>query len=141
MKTLKTLTAALLIVLSANAFARDDSKSAKMRMDYAINTYVEAVSNGHMKDLPAILDENVKYTVSKGTDIHSYSKAEMLEFFKNNENIVQNCKTDYTILEGGANQSIIKVSMKYDSFTKINLITLTNSNRGWKITNVSVAFN
>lgn len=142
MKTLKSLTAALLIILSANAFAiADETKNNKLQMDYAINTYVEAMSNGKIKELPSVLDPDVKFTTSKGNEIKHYSKTEMLESLKSYENIVQNCQTDYKLIESGAAQAIVKVTMKYETFSKVHLLTLNNTAKGWKIVSVSSSFN
>ena len=140
MKTLKTLTAALLIIFSSAAFAADDAESNKSKMTYALNSYIEAVSKGNIKGIAAILDADVKYTIAKSNGVISFNKSQLLEYFKGMENIEQNCATSYSVLELGRDQTLIKVSMKYDGFTKLNFVTLNNTDKGWKITNISVTF-
>jgi len=141
MKTLKSLAAALLIFLSVSAFANDDSKNQKLQMDYALKTYIDAISNGNIKGLPEVLDSDVKFTITRGEQIVSYSKSEMLSSLKTTQNIQQNCVTDYTIIDQNPAQAVVKVTMKYAEFSKVNFVTMTNTTRGWKITNVSSSFN
>ncbi len=141
MKSLKSLTAALLIIFSASAFANDETKSNKLQMDYAIHTYIEAVNNGKIKDLPSVLDPDVKFTFTKGKEIKNYGKTEIMESLKSSENIVQNCQTDYSVIESNPAQAIVKVTMKYENFSKINFVTLNNTSKGWKIITVSTSFN
>jgi hypothetical protein len=140
MKTLQTLTAALLITLSFSAFATDRSNE-KLKMDYTVNTYIDAISHGKVKDIASILDDNAKFTLSYGDKIVSYSKAEMIRSMQANKNIEQNCVTEYSVIEEGSHQTIIKVTMKYDGFSRVNLVNLANTSKGWKITNISSSFN
>jgi hypothetical protein len=44
MKTLKTLTAAILIILSTSAFAAKKNNNEKLLVDYTIKKFVNAVS-------------------------------------------------------------------------------------------------
>lgn len=141
MKTLKALTTAVLLVFSVCAFAKDDTKNNKIQMDYAISTYINAVNSGNIKALPTVLDENVKFTRNTSDGIQSYGKSDILSEFKNYENVEQNCETRYEILEQGTSQAIVKVVMKYENFSKVNILTLANTQKGWKITNISASFN
>ena len=141
MKTLKSLTAALLIFVSASAFAGDDSKDNRSQIEYVVGTYVDAFNYGKIKNLSAVLDPNVKFTLNVKKAIVSYNKSEMLDYLKVSENIVQNCQANYSLVEANDAQAVVKVTLQYEDFSKINLITLSNTNKGWKITNVSTSFN
>ncbi|HEX8577881.1 MAG TPA: nuclear transport factor 2 family protein [Flavobacterium sp.] len=140
MKAIKTLLAAALMVFSLNSFANEEPQSQKLKMDYALKTYIDAISLGKIKGLSEILDNDVKFTVTRGEKIVNYSKSEMLNSLKGSENISQNCTTDYSIIEQSATQAIVKVIMKYDAFSKVNYVTMSQTNKGWKITNVSSVF-
>jgi hypothetical protein len=140
MKTLQTLTAALLMFLSFNSFAADDLKSERLKMDYTIQTYIDATSYGRVKNLVNILDYDVKYTISRGKEIKNYNRTDILTQLSHTKNIEQNCVTDYTVLEQTANQSIVRVAMKYDGFTKVDLVSMSNTSQGWKITNISSSY-
>ncbi|MBC8054087.1 MAG: hypothetical protein H7Y13_13560 [Sphingobacteriaceae bacterium] len=72
MKTLKTLAATLLTVLSFSAFAAEDLTNYKHQMDYTIKTYVDAVAHGKLKGVAEVLDSEVKYTLTRGDKILNY---------------------------------------------------------------------
>ncbi|WP_374163856.1 nuclear transport factor 2 family protein [Arcticibacter sp. MXS-1] len=141
MKTFKSLAAAFMILFSVSAFAADESANSKSKMESAVGTYIDAMNNGKLKELASLLDPGAKYTISRGDAVLNYSKGEFLETLKPHENVVQNCKTDYKLIEFSPAQSIVKVTMKYDSFSKVNFVTFSNTAKGWKITNISTSFN
>jgi hypothetical protein len=140
MKTLKSTLAVTLIIFSLTAFSNDDPKSQKLTMDYALKTYIDAISQGKVKGFAEILDSDVKFTVTRGETIVNYSRSEMLTEMKNSENVAQNCQTDYAIVEQNPSQAIVKVTLKYEAFSRINYVTMAQTNKGWKITNVSSVF-
>jgi len=141
MKTLKSILAACVLTLFAVAsFAKDEPVSQKLSMDFALKTYIDAISSGKIKPFAEILDSDVKFTVTRGEKIINYSRSEMLSSMKASANIVQNCITDFSIVEQNPAQAIIKVTMKYDAFSRINYVTMAQTSKGWKITNVSSVF-
>lgn len=141
MKALKSIFAALLIsvIVTSVGYAKVDK--GYLTMDYAIKTYVEAVTMGKVKGVEEILDNNVKFTLAQGNKVINYNKMELINSLKISENINQNCKTNYSIIEKGDAQTIVKVKMDYENFSKINYVTISNTDQGWKITNVSSVYN
>ena len=140
MKNLKNLAGLLLTILSMSAFAADGEKSEKLKIDYTLNTFVDAMANGQMEDLRDILDERMKFTVVRFEKVISYSKSQFLNSLKQSENVVQNCDTDYEMEKIGSSHALVKVIMIYESFTKINYINLKNTKAGWKITSISSSY-
>ncbi|MES3017745.1 MAG: nuclear transport factor 2 family protein [Bacteroidota bacterium] len=140
MKTLKTITAALLIAFSFSSFAADGTAKEKLEMNYALKTYIAAITEGHIAPLTEVLDKDVKFSSTRGEKIISHSKAEMLNALKVSENVKQNCVTSYSVVEGTPSFSVVKVTMKYDSFSRVSYLNLTNTGNGWKITSVSTSF-
>ncbi|WP_423149144.1 nuclear transport factor 2 family protein [Rubrolithibacter danxiaensis] len=140
MKALKTILLVFIVVaaqqVSKAAVDGNDEKAVKN----VINTYLDAFCHGKLKGFSQLLDENVKFTTERGDKIITYTKSEMLDALRKSANVEQNCKTDYSIIENLPNQMVVKVNMKYESFTKENFVTLTESENGWKITHVSTAF-
>jgi len=141
MKILKNIATTCLVALSISAFAKDEPASKKLSIDYALKTYISAFSEGKIKELPGVLDNDVKFTVTRGDQIVNYTRSEILSSIKPSENIQQNCITDYAIVDQNPNQAIVKVTMKYETFKKINFVTMSNTAKGWKITNVSSSYN
>jgi len=140
MKTLKTITAALLIAFSFSAFAADGTSKEKREMNYALKTYVEAITKGKIADLDEVLAKDVNFSHTRGEKIISHNKAEMLNALKVSENVKQNCTTSYSIVEATPSFSVVKLVMKYDGFSKVSYLSLGNTGNGWKITSVSTSF-
>jgi len=141
MKTLKTLTAALLIILTSSAFANDETKSEKLMMDYTVKRYIDAITHGQVKGISEIFDKDVKMTTTRNKEIVNYEKSDILWALKYTKNAEQNCTTDYKFLEINPTQAIVKVSMNYEGFTKVNIASMANTAKGWKITNIATCFN
>lgn len=140
MKTLKTITAALLMVLSVSAFANDDSKIEKLKINYALKAYVDAVTHGKVEGLADVLDKDIKFTTTRGEQIINHNKVQMLNSLQHLQNVEQNCSTEFVIMESTPTQSVVKVTMKYDGFSKISYLSMANTNQGWKIVSVATSF-
>jgi hypothetical protein len=140
MNTLKTLTAALFTVFSFSAFASDDAIVERLKLNYAVQTYIDAISHGKVKEIAGILDSDVKLTMNYGDKLVNYGKADILRAIRNDKGVEQNCSTEYAIIEQNPAQTIIKVTLKYDGFSRVNLVNMANTSKGWKITNISSVF-
>ena len=140
MKTLKTLTVAVLIALSFSAFANNQTGNEKLKLNYALQAYIDAMSFGKINGFADILDTDVKFSMTKNNRIVHYNKSEILAFVRDTKGIEQNCSTAYDIVEQTPTQAIVKVIMKYPAFSKISYLCLANSSGGWKITNVSNSY-
>lgn len=141
MKTLQTLTAALLIVCSMSAFAAGGPNSKRFNMNYAVQTYINAMANGDTKELPALLDADVKFTCTRANTVMTQRKSDIIKSLKAMEDVKQNCETTYKVLEQNKAQALVKVDMKYADFTKVNYLMIENSSDGWKIKSVTSTFN
>jgi len=143
MKTLKTTILALLIVVSFGAAKADtiyNNNDDRMSVNYAVNTYVSAISRGHVKELNNLLDENLKYSIERGKKTLVFNKAEYLESLKADQGVEQDCLVTTTVNDTTPDVTIVKVDMKYADFTRTNYVTLTNSSKGWKVTNIYSTF-
>lgn len=70
----------------------------------------------------------------------SHGRTEILHILQSTENVKQNCVTEYNVVESTPSASVVKVTMKYDGFSKISYLNLANTTKGWKITSVSTSF-
>lgn len=142
MKTLKTTLIALLITLTYSVTKADTPvKSEKLTMRYAISAYVDAFSHGKSSGLADVIDENARFCHMRGQQVITFNKSQILESLKNQENVEQNCQTSARLIENTANLVVYKVQMKYQNFSRISYVTMTDTGAGWKITNVSSTFN
>ncbi len=139
MKTLKSLGAGLLMVLSFSAFATDGSKSEKLDMNYAAKAYIDAIAHGKINGLPEVLDKEIKFTTTHREKIVNHDKAALLKSLEGIKNVEQDCTTQYSVVEATPTLSIVKVVMNYGDFSRITYLSLANTTKGWKITNVSTS--
>ena len=141
MKTLRTLIigVALFTVCTA-AKATIHTDEANMSKNFAINTYIDAMTRGKAEGMNEVLDPTVKFNVLHGTKVVSFSKKEMLDYLKTDKNVEQDCTTSTEIVQDDAAQSVVKVDMKYNGFVRTNYVTLANTGNGWKIINVYSVF-
>jgi len=141
MKTLRTLIigVALFAVCTA-AKATIHTDEANMSKNFAINTYIDAMTRGKAEGMNEVLDPTVKFNVLRGTKVVSFSKKEMLDYLKTDKDVEQDCTTNTEIVQDDAAQSVVKVDMKYSGFVRTNYVTLANTGNGWKIINVYSVF-
>ncbi|MXV52877.1 hypothetical protein GS399_18035 [Pedobacter sp. HMF7647] len=142
MKTLKfTFVAIALAACSFVVKADEKTKSAeKLTMRYAANTYVNAFAHGQIKDLADVIDDDAKFTISQGKKVVTHDKSEIVSALKNIQGVEQNCDLKTSMIESLPDQVIVKVTMKYTDFERIDYVTMSQTDKGWKITNVSSAF-
>lgn len=137
MKTLASFTAALLLILNLSSFTADESK---MNMNHALEIYINAITKGKTKLLPTVLDNNVRLTVTKDNKVVNYNKADIIKSLKGTEDLVQDCNTDYSVVDSSENNALIKVTMTYPDFSKVTILNMVNASGGWKITTISTSF-
>lgn len=139
MKALKSIVLGLALLVICGV-AKANTIDERTTPNYAINTFVDAMTRGKLAGLESVLDKTAEFNMLRGKTVLSFTRNEMLEFFKSNKNIEQTCTTSTSIVESNSNVAIVKVSMKYDDFVRNNYITIANTGNGWKITNVYSVF-
>jgi hypothetical protein len=140
MKTLKSIMLGLVILALCSAAKANNISHDKLTANYAINTYIDAMTRGKIAGLNDVLDKTVEFNMLRGKTVISFSRSAMLDFFKSNKDIEQVCTTSTSVVESNANVTIVKVTMKYDDFVRNNYVTIANTGNGWKITNVYSVF-
>ncbi|RYZ95939.1 MAG: nuclear transport factor 2 family protein [Sphingobacteriaceae bacterium] len=138
MKTLKTIFLGLALLITANVVKADDKQ--KLTKDHAISAYIDAVAHGKLDGFNQVLDNDVKFSMMRGNTVLSYSKTEMLKSLNASKNTVQDCTVDTNTVESNGEVAIVKVDLQYQGFTRSNLVTVSNTGNGWKITNVHSVF-
>jgi len=142
MKTLKITLTALFITLTCNfSKASIPNIHERLTMRYAISAYVDTFTHGKTSGLANIIDDSAKFSHNRGEKIISFNKNQILESFANQENTEQNCTTTTKVVENNTNLVVYKVQMKYQNFSRISYVTMTDTGNGWKITNVTSVFN
>lgn len=142
MKTLKSLLLSLTLMAATIAAKADGPDAAKFSKIYAVTTYINAMAQGKVAGFDSVIDPSAKFSMLRGKQVISFTKADMIDYLKSNANITQNCKISTSVVEKDSNNdvSVIKVDMQYADFVRSNYVTITNTGNGWKITNVYSVF-
>lgn len=140
MKTLKSIMLGLALLAFCTTVKANSNYDGKLTQNYAIDTYVDAMTRGKLDGLTDVLDNSVAFSMVRGKNVLSFNKNQMLGYFNSNKNTEQLCTTNTTVVESNPNVAIVKVDMRYGDFTRSNYITIANTANGWKITNVYSVF-
>ncbi|WP_153846976.1 MULTISPECIES: nuclear transport factor 2 family protein [Sphingobacterium] len=140
MKTLvKTFAAAALIAVSTFAMAAEgpDSKSAKANVnlstaDFALEHYVAVTTAGESAGLEQLFAEDFNQKIQT-TNAQSNSRSEVVKSLKKQKGEKLNCTVSTDILEESADYMIAKVTLKFEDFTKTDLVTLERVGNDWKV--------
>jgi len=137
MKTLKTIVLGM-ILLTAFGIAKANTKNDDdvLSQNYAINTFIDALTNGKIDGLNNVLDKTMSFNTLRGKTVQTFTKSEMLGDLQNSKNIKLNCTTSVSVIENNSKVEVVKVDIKYHGFTRSNLLTVANTGNGWKIVNV-----
>jgi predicted outer membrane protein len=140
MKTLKSIMLGLLLLVVCGAAKATGTDAEKLTKNYAINTYIDAMSRGRLDGMKDVLAPDAAFSMLRGKQVESFTKKQMLDYMQANKNVEQACTVSTSVVESNADISLVKVDMKFDGFVRSNYVTLANTGDGWKITNVYSVF-
>jgi hypothetical protein len=141
MKTLKAMVMglALLLVCGVSQAASVTGHNATTK-DEAVDTYINAVVHGKIDGINDVIDDDAKFNMTRGDNVNTLSKPQVMNGLKLNENIEQECQCTKTVMQDNDDMSVIKIDMKYNDFTRTDVITAQRSGKEWKITKVDTSF-
>jgi hypothetical protein len=140
MKTLKSILLGLsLLVVSVAAKATVNPTPGKLTKTDVLNIFINSSVHGIIAGLDDILAEDVQFNTKRGDQIKTTNKKNMLDYFKANQNVEQQCQFTNTTVEDADDHMIVKLDMKYDGYVLTNVVTITNLGYGWKITKVETS--
>ena len=140
MKTLKTFILGLALLAICGVAQAKNKDDDKLTSNYAINTYINAMTYGIVQGLNDVLDKTAEFSLLMGNRVISCDKKEILNYFEMNKDIEQGCATTTSFIEKNDNMVIVKVDMKYSTFLRSNYVIVANTSKGWKITHVYSTF-
>ena len=140
MKSLKSvmLGIALLAVFGAANIVK--ASGVPLTENDVINTYVSAMTQGNLKGINEVLDENATFSMLQANKVVNISKEDMLSFLKSTKGVQQDCTTSTSVVESNVNNAVVKVDMQYGEHVRSNYVTMVNTEDGWKITDVYTIF-
>jgi hypothetical protein len=139
MKILKSILLGLTLIIACT-IAKAADKPSKLEV---LDVFMNASTHGKITGLENVLDKDLEFNMKRGERTVTVNKAQALDYFKASENIEQQCKCSTTTIEDNDRYTVMKVEMKYETYTRINVVTIKDTTSGWKITKIdtSVASN
>ncbi|MGJ1405559.1 hypothetical protein ACR79N_21065 [Sphingobacterium siyangense] len=137
MRTLvKTFTAAALIAVSTFTMAAE-GPGAKANVnlstaDFALDHYVAVTTEGESAGVEQLFAEDFKQKI-QATNAQNHSHNEVVKSLKKQKGEKLNCTVTTDILEESADFMIAKVTLKFENFTKTDLVTLERIGNDWKV--------
>ena len=140
MRTLvKTFAAAALIAISTFAMAAEGpgSKSEKANVnlstaDLALDHYVAVTTAGESAGVEQLFAEDFNQKV-QASNAQNHSRSEIVKSLKKQKGEKLNCAVSTHILEESADYMVAKVTLKFENFTKSDLVTLQRDGNSWKV--------
>ncbi|MDR2282398.1 MAG: hypothetical protein LBE37_04280 [Sphingobacterium sp.] len=135
----KTFAAAALIAVSTFAMAAEGpgAKSAKANVnlstaDFALEHYVAVTTAGESAGVEQLFAEDFNQKI-QATNAQSNSRREVVKSLKKQKGEMLNCTVSTDILEESADYMVAKVTLKFENFTKTDLVTLEHVGNDWKV--------
>lgn len=138
MKTLvKTFAAAALIAVSTFTMAAEGpgAKATKANLstaDFALAHYVAVIAEGESTGIEHLFSADFNQKIQSSTT-QSYSRSEVVKSLKKQKGEKLNCTVSTDIIEESAEYMVAKVTLKFENFTKTDLVTLERVGNDWKV--------
>jgi len=135
----KTFAAAALIAISTFAMAAEGpgSKSAKANVnlstaDFALEHYVVVTTEGESAGVEQLFAEDFSQKV-QASNAQTHNRSALIKSLKKQKGEKLNCVVSTDILEESADYMVAKVTLKFEDFTKTDLVTLVREGHDWKV--------
>ena len=140
MKILKAMMMGMVLLLICGASQAKSLMSPNNSKDQVIDTYLNAVVHGKLAGIDDAIDNDAHFDMKRGNSVNTLTKSQIMSALKANENIEQDCQCTKTIVRDDEEMKVMKVDMKYNDFTRTDLITAEPVGDGWKITKVETSY-
>jgi len=135
----KTFAAAALIAVSTFAMATEGpgSKSTKVNVnlstaDFALEHYVAVTTEGESAGVEKLFAEDFSQKV-QASNAQTHSRSTLIKSLKKQKGESLNCTVKTDIIEESTDYMVAKVTMKFEDFTKTDLVTLVREGNVWKV--------
>jgi len=140
MKTLvKTFAVAALIAVSTFTMAAEGpgSKSEKANVnlstaDFALAHYVAVTTDGESAGVEQLFAADFNQKI-QASNAQNHSREAVIKSLKKQKGEKLNCAVSTDIIEESADYMVAKVTLKFENFTKTDLVTLERVGNDWKV--------
>ncbi|RKO68548.1 hypothetical protein D7322_26820 [Sphingobacterium puteale] len=114
------------------------SKSAKANVnlstaDLALDHYVAVTTEGESAGVVQLFAEDFNQKI-QASNAQSNSRNEVVKSLKKQKGEKLNCTVSTDIIEESSDYMVAKVTLKFEDFTKTDLVTLERVGNDWKVT-------
>ncbi|MVZ67084.1 hypothetical protein GQF61_14575 [Sphingobacterium sp. DK4209] len=142
MKTLITLIATAVFTFLTSTLSAanmpDPLKFAKV--ETIIDHYINATVKGDTELLNYLFTEDFTQTTPNKQNKEKHNRKEVINHLKTLKNVEFSCDTDVEFIEKNDDCSIVKITKSFANFQRIDYVTMCNTEEGWKINKVLVAY-
>jgi len=100
--------------------------------DLALDHYVAITTEGESAGVEQLFAEDFNQKI-QATNAQSNSRSEVINSLKKQKGEKLNCIVSTDILEESADYMVAKVRLKFENFTKTDLVTLERVGNNWKV--------
>ncbi|WP_426790661.1 nuclear transport factor 2 family protein [Sphingobacterium sp. WOUb80] len=113
------------------------SKTAKANVnlstaDLALDHYVAVTTEGESAGVEQLFAEDFSQKI-QASNAQNHSLNEVVKSLKKQKGEKLNCTVSTDILEESADYMVAKVTLKFENFTKTDLVTLERVGNDWKV--------
>ncbi|MDF2517659.1 MAG: hypothetical protein K0R59_2955 [Sphingobacterium sp.] len=135
----KTFAAVALMAVSTFAMATEGpgSKSAKANVNlstagFALEHYVAVTTEGESAGVEQLFAADFSQKI-QSSNAQTHSREAVVKSLKKQKGEKLNCEVSTDIIEESADYMVAKVTLKFEDFTKTDLVTLVREGNNWKV--------
>jgi len=100
--------------------------------DLALDHYVAVTTEGESAGVEQLFAADFNQKI-QATNAHSNSRSAVVKLLKKQKGEKLNCTVSTDILEESADYIVAKATLKFENFTKTDLVTLERVDNDWKV--------
>ncbi|WP_153846967.1 MULTISPECIES: nuclear transport factor 2 family protein [Sphingobacterium] len=100
--------------------------------DLALEHYVAVTTEGESAGVEQLFTEDFNQKI-QASNAQSNSRSEVVKSLKKQKGENLNCTVSTDIIEESADYMVAKVTLKFENFTKTDLVTLERVGNDWKV--------
>ena len=108
--------------------------------NYVISTYVAAVTQGTVKDIDRIIDNDATFSSTDNKLVTSLERKDVIDNLKANAGVKQECTVTSTKVKETGDGTVYQIDMKYSDHVRTDMVTIVEGANGWKVTDVNSMF-
>ncbi|PUV22509.1 nuclear transport factor 2 family protein [Sphingobacterium athyrii] len=135
----KTFAAAALIAVSTFAMAAEGpgAKATNANVnfstaDFALDHYVAVTTEGESAGVEQLFATDFNQKI-QASNAQNHNRSEVVKSLKKQKGEKLNCTVKTDIMEESADYMVAKVTLKFENFTKTDLVTLEREGNTWKV--------